>query len=102
VNSANIYKVCIRIKVNINGIHTIMRKTKTITITTSPELDEEVSEMIDYLNKTKLDGTINKSRIIRIALVEWLDRQKKIQRILNEHSDINKTAEDLLRENGYC
>jgi len=79
----------------------MVNKFKTITITTTEDLDKEISEMISYLNEIKLDSAISKSKIIRIALIEWLEKQKKIQRILKEHSEINKTAEDLLKENGY-
>lgn len=79
----------------------MVNKFKTITITTTEDLDKEIADMIGFLNETKLDGAISKSKIIRIALIEWLEKQKKIQRILKEHSEINKTAEDLLKENGY-
>ena len=79
----------------------MVNKFKTITITTTENLDKEIAEMIDFLNETKLDGAISKSKIIRIALIEWLEKQKRIQRILKEHSEINKTAEQLLKENGY-
>lgn len=75
---------------------------KIITITTNKKLDEEVEDMIKILNENKIDGVISKSRVIRIALIEWLEKQRKIQKILKEHSEINKTAEDLLKENGYA
>jgi hypothetical protein len=40
-------------------------KFKPITITTTENLDKEISEMIDFLNETRLDGAISKSKIIR-------------------------------------
>ena len=79
----------------------MVNKFKPITITTTEDLDREISDMIIFLNETKLDGAISKSKIIRVALIEWLEKQEKIQRILKEHSEINKTAEDLFKENGY-
>jgi hypothetical protein len=79
----------------------MVNKFKPITITTTEDLDKEINDMIIFLNETKLDGAISKSKIIRIALIDWLDKQKRIQKILKEHSEINKTAEDILKENGY-
>ena len=79
----------------------MVNKFKPITITTTEDLDKEINDMMIFLNETKLDGAISKSKIIRIALIEWLEKQKKIQRILKEHSEINKTAEEFLKENGY-
>ena len=73
--------------------------TKTISFT--DELDKELDELVGFLNNSRIDGAISKSKIIRIAVMEYLDKQKKIQRILKEHSEINKTAEDLLKDNGY-
>lgn len=80
----------------------MVNKFKTITITTTEDLDKEIADMMGFLNETKLDGAISKSKIIRIALIEWLEKQKKIQHILKEHSEINKTGEELLKENGYA
>lgn len=73
--------------------------TKTISFT--QELDRELDELVNFLNNSRIDGAISKSKIIRIAVLEYLDKQKKIQRILKEHSEINKTGEELLKENGY-
>jgi len=74
---------------------------KTQTISTSIELDRQLEEILKAINSTRITGNLSKSKIIRIALAEWIDKQKKILRILKEHSEINKTAEDLLKENGY-
>ena len=74
--------------------------TKTISFT--QELDKQLDALVKFLNDNKIDGAISKSKIIRIAVLEYLEKQKKIQRILKEHSEINKTAEDLLKENGYA
>lgn len=74
--------------------------TKTISFT--QELDKELDELVNFLNTSRIDGSISKSKIIRIAVIEYLEKQKKIQRILKEHSEINKTGEELLKENGYA
>lgn len=76
----------------------MVQTTKTISFTR--ELDSELKNLVEFLNASKIDGAITQSKIIRIALMEFLEKQKKIQRILNEHQEVNKTAEDLLRENG--
>jgi len=74
--------------------------TKTISFT--QELDKELDELVNFLNTNRIDGSISKSKIIRIAVSEYIEKQKKIQRILKEHSEINKTGEELLKENGYA
>jgi metal-responsive CopG/Arc/MetJ family transcriptional regulator len=59
--------------------------TKTISFT--QELDTQLDTLVDFLNKNKIDGAISKSKIIRIAVSEYLEKQKKIQKILKEHSE---------------
>lgn len=76
----------------------MVQTTKTISFTR--ELDSELKNLVEFLNASKIDGAITQSKIIRIALMEFLEKQKRIQKILNEHSEVNKSAEDLLRENG--
>lgn len=76
----------------------MVQTTKTISFT--KELDSELNNLVEFLNASKIDGAITQSKIIRLAVKEFIEKQKKIQRILNEHSEVNKTAEDLLRENG--
>jgi hypothetical protein len=75
---------------------------KTQTIMTDKRLDAELEETLNFLNSTRITGNLSKSKIIRIALAEWIEKQKKIRKILEADSELNKTAEDLLRENGYC
>lgn len=74
------------------------QQTKSISFT--KELDEELNNLVNFLNKSKIDGSITKSKIIRMAVLEFLEKQKKIQKILQEYSDVNKTGEELLKENG--
>lgn len=74
---------------------TIMR---TFTITKG--IDDELGELIEELNKSRITGALSKSKILRIALTEYIEKQKKVMQILKEHSEINKTAEQLLKENG--
>lgn len=78
----------------------MVQTTKTISFT--QELDKQLDVLVKFLNDNKIDGAISKSKIIRIAVFEYLEKQKKIQKILKEHSEINKTGEELLRENGYA
>jgi hypothetical protein len=72
------------------------------TITTSIELNKELEEILTFINSNRITGNLSKSKIIRIALAEWIEKQKKIQKILQKHSELNKSAEELLRENGYA
>ena len=74
--------------------------TKTISFT--EELDKQLDALVKFLNENRIDGAISKSKIIRIAVLEYLEKQKKIQRILKEHSEINKSAEEILKQNGYA
>jgi metal-responsive CopG/Arc/MetJ family transcriptional regulator len=76
----------------------MVQTTKTISFT--KELDVELDNLVGFLNASKIDGAVTKSKIIRLAVREFLEKQQKIQQILNEHSEVNKSAEDLLRENG--
>lgn len=72
--------------------------TKTISFT--KELDEELNNFIKTFNENKIDGSLTQSKIIRVALSEFLEKQKRVQKLLEEYSDVNKTAEQLLKENG--
>jgi len=75
---------------------------KKLMISTTPELDAELERTMLLINKNRLTGELSKSKVIRIAVSEWLDRQKRAIAILNEDQNANKTAEELLKENGYC
>lgn len=74
---------------------TIMR---TFTITSG--IDEELNKIVDDLNKTRITGALSKSKILRIALVEWIEKQKRVMKILQENSELNKSAEQVLKDNG--
>jgi hypothetical protein len=78
-----------------------MEKTKKLMISTTPELDLELEKTINLINSNKITGELSKSKIIRIAVSEWLDRQKRALAILKEYNDVNKTPEEILKENGY-
>ena len=75
------------------------QQTKTISFTS--ELDLELDNLVNFLNKNRIDGSISKSKIIRIAVLEFLEKQKKIKQVLEDHSKVNQSAEELLKENGY-
>ena len=78
-----------------------MEKTKKLMISTTPELDAELERTIKLVNGTRITGELSKSKIIRIAVAEWLDRQKRAIAIIKEYNDLNKTPEEILKENGY-
>jgi len=73
--------------------------TKTISFT--QELDEQLDSAVDNLNKSRITGAISKSKIIRIAVAEYLEKLSKIKKVNDEYADAKKTADDLLKENGY-
>jgi metal-responsive CopG/Arc/MetJ family transcriptional regulator len=65
------------------------------------ELDKRLNNAVEDLNKSRITGAISKSKIIRIAVAEYLEKLSKIKKINEEYADAKKTAEDLLKENGY-
>jgi metal-responsive CopG/Arc/MetJ family transcriptional regulator len=65
------------------------------------ELDKRLNNAVEDLNKNRITGAISKSKIIRIAVAEYLEKLSKIKKINEEYADAKKTAEDLLKENGY-
>jgi len=73
--------------------------TKTISFT--QELDKKLDDAVESLNKSRITGAISKSKIIRIAVTEYLEKIAKIKKITEEYADANKTAEEVLKENGY-
>ena len=72
---------------------------KTISFTL--ELDAELDKLVKFLNENRIDGAISKSKLIRVAVADFIAKQNQIKKILEEHRDISKLAGDLLRENGY-
>jgi metal-responsive CopG/Arc/MetJ family transcriptional regulator len=65
------------------------------------ELDKRLNNAVEDLNKNRITGAISKSKIIRIAVAEYLEKLNKIKKVNEEYADAKKTAEDLLKENGY-
>lgn len=57
---------------------------KKVMISTTPELDTRLKETIHLVNKNRLTGELSMSKIIRVAIVEWIDRQERALQILNE------------------
>lgn len=73
----------------------MVQTTKTISFT--QELDEELDKLVIFLNNNRIDGAISKSKIIRIAVLEFLEKQKRIQEVIkksSENSQINKASEN--------
>jgi len=70
-----------------------------VTRTSTPEIEERLQAITDFINTSRITGEINKSKIMRIALLDWLNKQEKIKQILEKDKEINKTAEDILIEN---
>ena len=55
--------------------------TKTISFT--QELDKKLDDAVENLNKSQIVGAITKSKIIRIAVQEYLEKLDKIKEIEN-------------------
>jgi len=70
-----------------------------ITRTSTPEIEKRLEDIKEFINSTRITGEINKSKIMRIALLDWLNKQDKIRKILEKDKEINKTAKDILIEN---
>jgi metal-responsive CopG/Arc/MetJ family transcriptional regulator len=77
----------------------MVQTTKTISFT--EQLQKQLDEAVEDLNKQQITGAISQSKIIRIAVAEYLEKLRKIRKINEEYADAKKTAEDLLKENGY-
>ena len=73
----------------------------TKTISFNDELQEQLEKAVTELNKQQITGAITQSKIIRIAVAEYLEKISKIKKINEEFKDAKKTAEQLLKENGY-
>jgi metal-responsive CopG/Arc/MetJ family transcriptional regulator len=73
----------------------------TKTISFNDELQEQLENAVSELNENRITGAITQSKIIRIALAEYLEKLRKIRKINEEYADAKKTAEDLLKENGF-
>ena len=73
----------------------------TKTISFNDELQKRLNSAVDELNKQQITGAITQSKIIRIAVAEYLEKLSKIKKINEEYKDAKKTAEQLLKENGY-
>lgn len=72
---------------------------KVICLYSDEKLISDLDCVMDFLNRNKIDGAITKSKIVRIALTEWLNKQKQIMQIMN--SKENLSVEELLKQNGY-
>lgn len=77
----------------------MVQTTKTISF--NNELQEQLERAVGELNKQQITGAITQSKIIRIAVAEYLEKLSKIKKINEEYKDAKKTAEQLLKENGY-
>jgi len=73
----------------------------TKTISFNDELQGRLESAVAELNKQQITGAITQSKIIRIAVAEYLEKLAKIKKINDRYADASKTAEQLLEENGY-
>jgi len=73
----------------------------TKTISFNEELDKQLANAVKELNEQQITGAITQSKIIRIAVAEYLEKLNKIKKIRQDYADVTKTAEQLLTENGY-
>lgn len=76
-----------------------MVKHIQVNRTSTREIEEELESTINFINQNRLTGEISKSKIMRIALIEWIEKQKRIKKILEENEDIDKSAQEILMEN---
>lgn len=63
------------------------RKTKTISF--NVELQERLDKAVEELNKRQITGAVTQSKIIRIALAQYLEKLSKIQMINEEYDTKN-------------
>ena len=61
--------------------------TKTISFT--DELDKDLDEAVENLSKQQIKGHISKSKIIRIAVAEYLEKLSALNDINNKFKKIN-------------
>lgn len=66
----------------------MVQTTKTISFT--QELDEELSNTVEKLKKTQIKGVITKSKIIRLAVEDYLEKLRDIIKIKNKPINIDK------------
>lgn len=64
-------------------------KLKTQTINMDIDLDKELEEILSFINQNRLTGNLSKSKIIRLALYEWIEKQKEIKKVIEAHSQKN-------------
>ena len=72
---------------------------KVICLYSDEKLLSDLNDVMVFLNKTQITGAITKSKIVKLALAEWLAKQKQIMQIIN--SKENMSVEELLKQNGY-
>jgi metal-responsive CopG/Arc/MetJ family transcriptional regulator len=72
----------------------------TKTISFNDKLQAQLENAINELNKQQITGAITQSKIIRIAVSEYLEKLAKIKKINEEYANVNKSAEQVLKENG--
>lgn len=67
----------------------------TRTITQSKEIDKELEKTIEYLNSNRISGKITKSKIIRLAILDFIKKQEKIKAILNDENIDTQIKQEL-------
>lgn len=72
---------------------------KVICLYSDEKLLSDLNDVMIFLNRTQITGAITKSKIVKLALAEWLAKQKQIMQIIN--SKENMSVEELLKQNGY-
>jgi hypothetical protein len=72
---------------------------KVICLYSDERLLKDLGEVMAFLNRTQINGAITKSKIVKLALAEWLAKQKQIMQIIN--SKENMSVEEMLKQNGY-
>jgi len=61
----------------------------------------QLLETINFLKTYSIHptGNLSTSRIVRIALVDFMEKQEKIKKVTLEKNELNITIEQMLKEN---
>lgn len=72
-----------------------------ISFAVEENLHNKLLETIKFLRENSIHpkGNITTSRILRVALVDFIEKQNKIKKVSEETGELNQTAEEVLKQN---
>ena len=78
-----------------------MKQQHMISFAVEENFYKQLQDTINFVrvNAIHPTGTITFSRIVRIALADFIEKQQRIKKISEEQGELNKTGEEILREN---